>query len=106
MRKSDASDARRVPVRLRCVHQGRTSYPYVGDLSRAGLEVYHHGTRQSLPLPWQELIRGGAELYGCSPDEFLTFLRSFVIEPTSGPSARPVETADACSSREPGAHPG
>ena len=82
----------RVKIRLQCVHNGRTFFPYVASMAREGLLLYHHSTRSDIPYPWRELIRGGAELYGCTPEEFLDFLRTFIND--SGPSAPTAETSD------------
>lgn len=82
-------------IKPACVREGRTSYPYVGDITRDGVEIYHHSSRQGLPVEWRELIHGGADLYGMSPAEFLEFLARQVSDPDttlSGPSAPSSET--------------
>lgn len=88
-----AGPPRRRRLQPKCVRDGRTSYPYVGDITEDGVEIYHHSSRQGLPVEWRELIHGGADLYGMSVPDFLDFLKQQAAsQPSSGPSAPSSET--------------
>ncbi len=77
-----------IPLHLPCVREGRTTYPYVGGITRAGVEVLHKSSHQHLPLCWRELIQGGARMFGKSPREFLDFLAEVVADDASPSSAQ------------------
>ena len=87
--RSGRRDASKIPVRPRVVRAGAATYPHVGDITRAGVEFWHKGTHQGLPVPWRQLIEGGAELYDMTPAEFLAFLERILHDKTSAPSGQP-----------------
>jgi hypothetical protein len=105
MRNAPPTRSLRVPrrkpveVRPRCLHNGITTYPHVADINELGLAVWHYRTRQALPIGWQDLIRGGADYWDMTPEEFLAFLHRIVLEADTldnhGLSALTPETACA-----------
>jgi len=69
----------------------RPHAPYVGNVYREGVGIWHHQAREELMLSWRDLIAHGAEVFGCTTDEFLARLAEIV---NSGPSAPPAEPSD------------
>lgn len=61
-------------LRVRCVREGREYFPHLADLTPEGLALWHHSSRQSLPVTWRQLLVGGADLHGMTDLEFLAFL--------------------------------
>jgi hypothetical protein len=96
---------KRHQVRLRCVQAGKETFPYLGDVTPEAVEFYHHGSRQSIPMPLEQLIRAAAAVGECSPTQILQYIAEKIeaadcadTDPNltlSGPSAPTPETSDA-----------
>lgn len=76
----------RIQVRLRVYRKGRVCLPRILDITRGGLEAFDRQSKQTVPLPWMQMVEAGAELLGCSSVEFVAWLREIVLAGESGPA--------------------
>jgi hypothetical protein len=95
-----AGPSRRRRVRLKCVQADRESYPYLGDVTPEGVEFWHHASKQSIPLPWDQLLHAAREVCDCTDEQLLKFLAERLAAAGAAANTSPLPSGPSAPTSE------